>query len=219
VIAVIGSVVLGGTGPEATAVGLTASIAVEAARSGSRVELVGKVGDDAAGDTVLIALNRLGVGHVAILRDASHPTPANRDEPSAAIDLDPGPETEAPTTTDIGSSGAPALDAADVGLALRYLPELAVIVAVHQPEAVLREAAAARRWAETSLIVVVAPNEIAPVFLPDGALVVAAEASVESAPGASIGRYAAATDQGMPAHQAFDDLLAAGAAAQAASGT
>lgn len=217
-IAVIGSVALGTTGSEATAVGLTASIAVEAGRSGSRVELVGKVGDDAAGDTVLIALNRLGVGHVAILRDASHPTPATGDEPSAAIDLDPGPETGAPTT-DIGSSGAPALDAADVGLALRYLPELAVIVAVHQPEDVLREAAAASRWAETSLIVVVAPNEIAPAFLPDGALVVAAEAAAESAPGASIGRYAAAIDQGMPARQAFDDLLAAGAAAQAASGT
>lgn len=74
-IAVIGSVALRGTGSDATAAGLAASIVVEAARSESRVELIGKVGDDPAGDAVLIALNRLGVGHVAILRDAAHPTP------------------------------------------------------------------------------------------------------------------------------------------------
>jgi sugar/nucleoside kinase (ribokinase family) len=219
VIAVIGSAALRGGGPEATTVGLAASIAVAAVRSGRRVELIGKVGDDPAGDAVLIALNRLGVGHVAILRDAAHPTPIANDEPSMDIELDPGPDTDARSTTDIGSVDAPILDAADVGLALRYLPELAVIVAVHQPVDVVREAAAASRWAETTLIVVVSPTETAPDFLADGVLVVAAEAAAESAPGAAIGRYAAAIDQGIPAQRAYDELMAAGATPEAGPGT
>ncbi len=215
-IAVIGAAAVRGTGSDATAVGLAASIATEAARSGSRVELVGKVGDDPAGDALLIALSRQGVGHVAILRDAARPTPSIVDPGSVELDL---------AADDTGADGAvaspardqdlPALDAADVGLALRYLPELAVIVAVHQPMDVLREAAAASRWAETTLIVVVPPNETAPDVLPDGVLVIAAEAAIESASGSTIGRYAAAIDQGTPARQAYDDLVAAGGAADA----
>lgn len=219
-IAVIGSAALRGIGSEATAVGLAASIAAEAARSGSRVELVGKVGDDPAGDAVMIALNRLGVGHVAILRDAAHPTVIVGDAGSTELELgrepDPDAEADAAMTTDLPAP--PTVDAADVGLALRYLPELAVIVAVHQPLDVLREAAAASRWAETTLIAVVAPGETAPDFLASGVLVVAAEAAVESAPGAAIGRYAAAIDQGTPAQRAFDEFLAVGAAADAGAG-
>jgi pfkB family carbohydrate kinase len=231
VIAVIGAAAVRGTGSDATAVGLAATIATEAARSGSRVELIGKVGDDPAGDALLIALSRQGVGHVAILRDAARPTPSVVDPGS--VELDPGADDPVGDDTaaddrdadDTEADGTvapperaqdlPALDAADVGLALRYLPELAVIVAVHQPGDVLREAAAASRWAETTLIVVVPPNETAPDVLPDGILVIAAEAAIESASGSTIGRYAAAIDQGTPARQAYDDLVAAGGAADA----
>jgi sugar/nucleoside kinase (ribokinase family) len=231
VIAVIGAAAVRGTGSDATAVGLAASIATEAARSGSRVELVGKVGDDPSGDALLIALSRQGVGHVAILRDAARPTPSIVDPGS--VEIDPvaddaaadDPAADDPAADDTGADGTvaspardqdpPALDAADVGLALRYLPELAVIVAVHQPMDVLREAVAASRWAETTLIVVVPPNETAPDVLPDGVLVIAAEAAIESASGSTIGRYAAAIDQGTPARQAYDDLVAAGGAADA----
>jgi hypothetical protein len=240
VIAVIGAAAVRGTGSDATAVGLAASIATEAARSGSRVELIGKVGDDPAGDALLIALSRQAVGHVAILRDAARPTPsivdpgsveldpvaddAVADDPAAGDPAAGDPVAGDPAAGDpVASPGRdqdlPALDAADVGLALRYLPELAVIVAVHQPEDVLREAAAASRWAETTLIVVVPPNETAPDVLPDGVLVIAAEAAIESASGSTIGRYAAAIDQGTPARQAYDDLVAAGSAADAGLAT
>jgi sugar/nucleoside kinase (ribokinase family) len=221
VIAVIGAAAVRGTGSDATAVGLAASIATEAARSGSRVELIGKVGDDPAGDALLIALSRQGVGHVAILRDAARRTPSVVDPRSAELDPvadDPAADDTAaddPVASPGRDQDLPALDAADVGLALRYLPELAVIVAVHQPMDVLREAAAASRWAETTLIVVVPPNETAPDVLPDGVLVIAAEAAIESASGSTIGRYAAAIDQGTPARQAYDDLVAARGAADA----
>jgi hypothetical protein len=164
-------------------------------------------------------LNRLGVGHVAMLRDAAHQTAIAGDGSSTELErgLDPEPDAAADTMT-AAITESPTLDGADVGLALRYLPELAVIVAVHQPADVLREAAAASRWAETTFIVVVPPNETAPDFLADGVLVVAAEAAAESGPGAAIGRYAAAIDQGSPAQRAFDDFLAVGAAAEASPG-
>jgi sugar/nucleoside kinase (ribokinase family) len=196
---------------------LAASIAVEAVRSGSRVELVGKVGDDPAGDAVMIALNRLGIGHVAILRDAAHPTATAVDAGPTELELGQDPDAATDTTTE-AMSEPPAVDAADVGLALRYLPELAVIVAVHQPVDVLREATAASHWAETTLIVVVPSNATAPDFLADGVLVVAAEAAAESATGAAIGRYAAAIDQGTPAQRAFGEFRAAGATAEAGPG-
>ena len=44
-------------------------------RRGSAVELVGKVGNDGAGDAVVVALGRLGIGHAALLRDPVRPTP------------------------------------------------------------------------------------------------------------------------------------------------
>ena len=43
--------------------GLAAGIARAAAAAGAEVQLIGKVGDDPAGDAVLLALARGGVGH------------------------------------------------------------------------------------------------------------------------------------------------------------
>ena len=45
-----------------------ATVAMAVAAAGGRVELVGSVGDDAAGDAVAIGLARAGVGHAALLR-------------------------------------------------------------------------------------------------------------------------------------------------------
>jgi sugar/nucleoside kinase (ribokinase family) len=209
VIAVIGIPRLRGEDTDADVAGLAASIATAAAAADSRVELVGKVGDDAAGDAVLLALGRHGVGHVATLRDPVRATPV-----AGAVDDDP--DDQAPTGSAAGP--APVLDAGDVGLALRYLPELGVIVTVHVGDDVVDEAASAAGWARTTLIVVVEPGAAPPEDLPPDALVVAAEELGElGGAGAAIGRYAAALDQGAPADAAYAELVAAGEAPSSAS--
>lgn len=205
-IVVIGSLRLRGSGPDAEAAGLAASVAAAAAAPGARVELIGKLGDDPAGDAVLLSLARHGVGHVALLRDPARRTTtiaADIDEP---LDPDSGDDPAEPK--DAGD--APTLEAADVGLALRYLPEIAVIVSVHLPPDVLAEAAAAAGWAETSLLVIVPADDTPLDGLPERAVTLAAADEDESAVGAAIGRYAAALDRGEPADAAYDSLIAAG---------
>jgi hypothetical protein len=194
--------------------GLAAAIAVAAAAAGSRVELIGKVGDDPPGDAVVLALARHFVGHVATLRDPARPTPVIAAVPEAP-DLD-GTESapSEPTTAAQSTPEGPALEAADVGLALRYLPELAVIVTVHTTADVVEEAVAASGWAQTELIVVVSPDAAAPDGLPETATVVAVadDDELEAGAGAAIGRYAAALDQGDPAAEAYAELVATGSA-------
>jgi hypothetical protein len=90
----------------ATLVGLAATIALEIARRGGRVELVGSIGDDAAGDEVVVELGRAGIGHAALLRDPGGTTPV-------AGHL---------------TSQLPRLDAADVELGLRYVAEYHVLI-------------------------------------------------------------------------------------------
>jgi hypothetical protein len=208
VIAVIGTPRLRGTGPEADVAGLAAAIAAAAAAGGSRVEFIGKTGDDPAGDAILLAMARHFVGHVATLRDPARPTPIvpAEDEP---IDVDGASQA----ATEAALPEGPALEAADVGLALRYLPELAVIVTVHVTPDVVDEAVAAAGWAQTSLIVVLRPEEPVPEGLPEQAVVVAVadDDDIGAGAGSAIGRYAAALDQGEPAAEAFDALVASGA--------
>jgi hypothetical protein len=222
VIAVIGTPRLRGAGPEADVAGLATAIAAAAAAGGSRVEFIGKTGDDPAGDAVLLAMARHFVGHVATLRDPARPTPVvpADDEPidvdasGTASDPDAGgPETAAQAAVQAAVPEGPALDAADVGLALRYLPELAVIVTVHVTPDVVDEAVAAAGWAQTSLVVVLRPEEPVPEGLPEQAVVVAVadHDDIEAGAGAAIGRYAAALDQGEAAAEAFDALVASGA--------
>ncbi|HET7168943.1 MAG TPA: hypothetical protein VFI69_07035 [Candidatus Limnocylindrales bacterium] len=92
--------------------GLAADIARVAAADGSRVEFIGKLGDDPAGDELLLALSRSHVGHVATLRDATHATPvlgaaASESDPAAETD-DREPETEpaGPTTDEQPAAAA-----------------------------------------------------------------------------------------------------------------
>lgn len=201
-IAVIGIPRLRGEATDADVAGLAASIAAAAAAADSRVELVGKIGDDAAGDAALLALSRRGIGHVATLRDPARGTPVVQDG-----DDDPDDQTGAGAAAE----RAPVLDAGDVGLALRYLPELGVIVTVHVAPEVVEEAASAAGWARTTLIVVVEPGAAPPEGLPPDALALAADEVDElGGVGAAIGRYAAALDQGRPADAAYAELVAAG---------
>lgn len=213
-IAVIGTPRLRGTGPEADVAGLGAAIAVAAAAAGSRVEFIGKTGDDPAGDAVLLGLAHHFVGHVATLRDPARLTPVIPGADGPDLDVTDSPAPTSSSDAPLSTADGPVLEAADVGLALRYLPELAVIVTVHATADVVEEAVAASGWAQTALIVVVSPDSIAPDGVPESAIVVAVadEDDLEGGAGAAIGRYAAAIDQGEPAAEAYAELVATGAA-------
>jgi hypothetical protein len=207
VIVVIGSIRLRGAAESADPAGLAASVAIAAAGDGSQVELVGRLGDDPSGDTVLLGLARRGVGHVAILRDPARPTVVVPDG-----DVTPDPDEPAEPAVEPGPGSppvaAPTLDAADLELALRYLPEISVIVAVHLDADLVAEAVAATDWAETSLVVVVPADAAAPEGLPARSVTLAVADDDESSAGALIGRFVAALDRGEPSAEAYDALLA-----------
>src|SRR4029453_11268758 len=75
VIVVVGGPLLGRSQDGPQPAGLSGSIAAAAATAGSTVELVGRVGEDADGEALVLALARAGVGHVALLRDPARATP------------------------------------------------------------------------------------------------------------------------------------------------
>ncbi|MDH4142940.1 MAG: PfkB family carbohydrate kinase [Chloroflexota bacterium] len=206
-IVVIGATYLRGASTDTNAMpgGLAGRVAMAAAAAGSRVELVSKVGEDAAGDALLLALTRAGVGHVAVLRDAVHRTELHPDPDDTAVD---------PVASDAGSIATggtvPVLDAADVGLALRYLTDYVVIVAVHPTPAASAEAITAADWAGAHLVLVTLPGAPAFAALPTGSLVleVAEEPDGGSAFGSRLGVYAAAVDRGEAPASAFAALTA-----------
>jgi len=116
--------------------GLVAEIALAIGRSGVGVEIVGSIGDDPEGDRVILELGRAGVGHAALLRD-----PAGR-------------------TPNLGEGGAPALprlEAADVELGLRYLPECRVLVLPDPLDDVAQRQALESAEYHGAAVVVVAP--------------------------------------------------------------
>ncbi len=102
--------------------GRAARIALAAAGSGRPVQVIGRIGDDSTADAVVLDLAQQGVGHVALLRDVSHPTPleASADDP---LDIDDLPPADPIREVD----GLP-VDAADVTLGLRYLTGFEVVV-------------------------------------------------------------------------------------------
>jgi sugar/nucleoside kinase (ribokinase family) len=180
------------------AAGLAALVAAAGAQAGSLVEIVGRVGEDAAGEAVLLDLARRGVRHVAVLRDAERPTavlPADiADDLEAESDPEPEPR---------GNDAQPTLDAADLELALSYLPEYAVIV-VAEPlsSSALRVVAEAAGWSEAALVVVGAAADLA--GLPDNATVFAPpDGDPDGAFAAMVGAYAAGLDRGDDPRAAF----------------
>jgi hypothetical protein len=220
VIVVIGAIGLRGSVEEPEPDGLAPSIASAAAAAGARVELISKAGDDPAGDAVLLALAQAGVGHVATLRDPSRLTPvrAQPDEPTdpavdesieAATDAAVGGGSGNPPEEAASAALRPTLDAADVSLALRYLTDFGVLVAVHPSSELLAEAVSAAGWAGGRLVVVLEPDGDVPAGVPADALVVAARADDAEGVGARIGRYAAALSRGDDAAAAYRDLTAA----------
>jgi ribokinase len=186
--------------------GVAVRAAIAAARAGGTVQLVGKTGDDPLGDEVLIGLAAAGVGHVAVLRDSAHPTPIavpDDDEAPAVAMLDV--ETERAVRLVPDFADRPALEAADVELALRYLPDQRVIlVAEPQPDPVVAVVSEAASYAGASLVLVLPPGRSAGA---DGALVVEAPADGgDGAFGSMLGELAALLDRGASRDEAFRAL-------------
>jgi sugar/nucleoside kinase (ribokinase family) len=181
--------------------GRTCEIALAAAAAGARVELVGRIGDDRAGDALVLALAGSGVGHAAVLRDPARATPlaATAPEPDT---LDVFGEEPPPRVATDGT--APRLQPADVSLGLSYLTAFAVLVAADDaPLEVLPACVAGASFAGAHLVVLLPAADPAPADLPAAATVLAAPGPDDGAFGALVGTYAAGLDAGREPADAF----------------
>jgi hypothetical protein len=216
VIVIVGSPIAEPTANGVVAGGLSAVIAVAAATAGAAVQVVGRVGEDAAGDQVLLSLAAAGVGHVAVLREPGRPTPAAAPEPGESASPD-GPalgEALIDTAADDpgGSPAGLSVDGADLELALRYVPDYRVLViAADLDPAPLAAVVAAAAWSGAHLVAAVAEGSTT-ASLPDPATVLERpRADDDGAFAAMVAAYAVALDRG-------DEPAAAFAAAQRAGG-
>ena len=212
----------------ASAGGPAAAIARACVGAGATVQVTGKIGDDPAGDEILLSLNRDGIGHVALLRDAGHPTriaprgiaPATGpDQDDGSVDAAWALATEADPAApaDLGVAGLgadqarsarSALDPEDLDLALRYLVTFAVLVVAEPLEAAtLTVAAEAAAFSGAHLVIVGRPAEV-PQVPADGITIL--EPPLVDPDGDFAGlvaRYAVALDGGSPAAAAFRAAL------------
>jgi hypothetical protein len=164
-------------------------IALAAAAAGARVELVGSIGDDPAGDRVALALGKAGVGHAALLRD-----------PSAVTPRAGGP---------VGPM--PRLDGQDVELGLTYLAEYGVLVVAEPLEPVALDAVRkAAEFQQAALVGVIGPGERLPAQYPATATLLEMPADDDGAFSALVGRYAAGLDRGLAPADAWRQALEAG---------
>jgi hypothetical protein len=200
-----------------TAGGTAVGVAAEAVRRGAAVELVGKIGNDGAGDAVVLGLGRLGIGHAALLRDPARPTPMLVVEPageqedgeSDAAELAGMAADDAPSIALLPAEPdeRPALEAGDVQLALRYLAEARVVVlAAELGEAALAAAVDGAQFAGARLVVLV-PAGSAPPTVPGEATVLEAPAADDGSFGRVVGAFAAALDSGLDAEVAFANAV------------
>jgi sugar/nucleoside kinase (ribokinase family) len=217
VIVVIGTAFLRGPAASGVLDGLAGRVALAAAAEGAAVELISKVGADASGDALLLALADARVGHVAVLRDPVHPTARRAELPDetatdGVADPDPGVQAEELGSWISPPSAAPSLEAADVDLALRYLTEYRVLVVVRPDPALIEPVVAAAAWS-AALLVIVAVSDTEPIpALPDGAVVLSltGDPAEGSMFGSRLGAYAAAVDRGTPSSEAFGALTQSG---------
>lgn len=199
--------------------GIPADVAQAVAAAGGSVQIVGRVGEDATGDEVLLALAAAGVEHVAVLRESTHSTPsapptpgvsASPDGPDVGESLltDEGPARDAP---DAAEPAGLSMDADDLELALRYLPDYQVVVlAVDLDAARLAAVVAATGWAGAHLVALIAADAGA-AGLPSDATVLERPASdPEGAFVRFVAAYAVALDQGRDPRAAFSDASGAG---------
>jgi sugar/nucleoside kinase (ribokinase family) len=196
--------------------GPAADVAVIAARAGCSVELVGKIGDDGAGDAAVLALGRAGVGHAALLRDPAHATPVIIEpDVDAVLGSDPigdigDPEgiEDAPRTVEPQDAACwPTLDAEDVELALRYLPDVrTIIVADPVPDPVLSVVQQAARYLGARLVIAGGRHDPAP----DADLVLSApDEDRDGGFAGLLGAIAIALERGEDVETAFESARAA----------
>jgi hypothetical protein len=206
VIVVVGSPLVGVTDAGLRAAGMAAGIARAAAAAGAEVQVVGKVGEDPGGEAVLLDLATALVGHVAILRDPSRPTPAALPAPHDDLplfeeaDAEPVASDDDETATTRGLS----LEPADIELALRYLPDYRVLVIAEPlPDASLRVALAAAGWNGAALVVIVPAGSTQRTAGDDATVIEAPADDPDDAFAGIVGAYAAAIDRGEEPAEAF----------------
>jgi sugar/nucleoside kinase (ribokinase family) len=201
VIVVVGSLAWRAAEPAGPA-GRTCGIALAAAARGATVEVVGRAGDDPAGDALVIDLARAGVGHAAVLRDPARPTPVVT-EILADEAAEPFADEDAPTA--VAVPPGPRLEPADVALGLAYLTSFGVlVVADDAPPDVIPVCIERAAFAGAHLVILVPDGTPPPDDLPATAMVLAAPADGGSgAIGRTIGDYAAHVDAGMEPGRAF----------------
>jgi sugar/nucleoside kinase (ribokinase family) len=206
VIVIVGDPVARVDGDARLAAGLPAGVAIAAVASGGTAQLVGRVGEDAAGEAVLLDLARHRVGHAAVLRDPVRPTaevPMGGDD-DLAVDAD------TPFDSPSSAPGMSALDAADLKLAFDYLPEYSVIVVAERlAPAALRVAVDAAAWSGAALVVVGRSEDLD--GLPDEATVLVApeDGDADGSFASMVGTYAAGLDRGEDPRSAFAAASAA----------
>lgn len=192
---------------ERCAGGLAVEVAAAAKGRGGAVELVGKVGNDGAGDAVVVALGRLGVGHAALLRDPVRPTPVLTEvvpnDETAEIEAVAPEARLLPEDAD----ARPTLEAADVELALRFLPGAGVIVVAGPlAEAATAAAVDGAAYAAARLIVLV-PAGAKPPSVPADATLLEAPAEDDGSFGRLVGIFAGALDAGVEPRAAFEEAV------------
>ena len=206
-IVVVGSPLVGVTDTGLKAAGMATGIARAVAAAGSDVQVVGKVGEDPGGDAVLLDLAGALIGHVAILRDPSRPTPAVHPPSPEDAALFDEPDRQSPPGGD-ESASAPtnglSLEPGDIELALRYLPDYRVLV-VAEPlaEESLRVALEAAGWNGAALVVIVPAGSAQPLATDDATVIEAPLDDPNDAFAGIIGAYAAAIDRGEEPAEAF----------------
>jgi hypothetical protein len=213
VIVVIGSARLrpGSAERPPQAAGLAAGIALAAGGSGREVQLVGRIGEDPAGEAILLALARAGIGHAATLRDAVHATavvPAT-EELDPDLLAEPGDDADNQWTS-LGPPGSATLDGGDLELALRYLDGFSVVVVAEPLEASSLGIVADAAGYAGATLVVLAPGGAAHGSVPEGSIVLEAPASDPDGVFArTVGAFAAALDDGADPAGALQAVVAA----------
>jgi hypothetical protein len=204
---------------ERCAGGLAVEVASAARSRGGAVELVGKVGDDGAGDAVVVALARLGIGHAALLRDPVLPTPvlARPAADDAAAELD-AVELDAVELDAVepdvrllpeDAAARPGLDPADVDLALRFLPTAGVIVLADALSGDAIAAAVDGAAFATARLIVLVPAGAAPPALPPEATVLETPPDDDGSFARMVGLFAGALDAGADPRAAFEEAVEA----------
>jgi ribokinase len=205
VLVVIGIPVWRTRGDAGGLAGTPALAALAAARAGGTVELVGKAGEDAAGDALILALGQHDVGHAALLRDSGHDTPvlANQPDGEPSVGADEAGAGDADRPESVDRSGWPRLEPEDVQLALQYLPDIrAIVVAEPLPDAVLAVVTEAASFVAAPVVVVADP-----ATSPDADVVLAAPPTDPDGAFAEVlGQVGAALDRGVSAADAFREV-------------